>query len=321
MTSQKVCVVILNWFNHEDTATCVRSVLKSDYSNFSITVVDNGSTNDSAEILTKEFPSIRIIASKENLGYAGGNKLAVDAALKEGAELIWVLNNDTTVRPDALRHLVYSFNQFGEAVYSNTTLMSENPDIIHYAGSYDSKEKSDPSNPYDRMKGRLLSELWNELQDKEARIYGHSLLIPASIIRKFGFMDTAYFMFCEEEDYFKRLRQYKVVTRYVRDAIIIHESSGSFKKSGQVDQRLKLPLLYYSKRNRYHLAMRWDGMPRTDILRSRGGWWPLVKFFVRYHLSSTTQQALMAEGYMDNLAAAHAFLGIRGRTLNPTNFR
>jgi len=321
MNTPSVSVSILNWFHHEATAACVRSVLASDYPNFHITVVDNGSTNGSANILAEDFPQIRVIASPENLGYAGGNKLAVDVALQEGADLVWVLNNDTTVRPDALRHLVDAYLKHGEAVYSNTTLMGEHPDIIHYAGSYGPLEASDPANPYDRMKGRLLSELWDALEDREARIYGHSLLIPAPVIRRCGFMDTEYFMFCEEEDYFKRLRQHSVTTRYVRNAIIVHESSGSFKKAGQVDQRLKLPLLYYGQRNRYHLAMRWDGMPRTDILRSRGGGWPLLKFFVRYHLSSPAQQAQMADDHMVNLAAVHAFLGIRGRTLNPTDFR
>lgn len=321
MTTPKVYVAVLNWFNHEVTATCVASLLASDHPDFTVIIVDNGSTNDSVAVLRARFPEVRIIASSENLGYAGGNKLAVDVAMQEGADLVWVLNNDTTVRPDAMRHLVDAYLKHGEAVYSNTTLMSEHPDIVHYTGSYGPLEASDPSNTYDRLKGRLLSEVWDSLTDREARIYGHSLLIPASVLRKCGFMDTEFFMFCEEEDYFKRLRMHGVTTRYVRDAIIVHESSGSFKKAGQVDDRLKLPMHYYGRRNRYHLALRWDNLPRMDILLSRGGWWPLVKFFLRYHISDSAQQTLMEEDRMVNLAAVHAFFGIRGRTLDPTDYR
>jgi GT2 family glycosyltransferase len=283
--------------------------------------VDNGSTNDSVTILGVRFPQVRIIASKENLGYAGGNKLAVDMALKEGAELIWVLNNDTTVRPDTMRHLVEAYRNHGDAVYSNTTLMSENPDIVHYSGSYGPTEESDPSNPYDRMRGKMLADIWDNLTDREARIYGHSMLIPASIIHSFGFMDTEFFMFCEEEDYLKMLRNHGVTTRYVRNAIMVHESSGSFKKDGKVDNRLKLALIYYGKRNRHFMAMKWNNASRAESLRSRGGWWALVKFFLRYYISESAQQVALKEDYMVNLAAVHAFLGIRGRTFNPSDFR
>ncbi len=321
MSGVKVYVAVLNWFNHEATAACVASLLASDHPDHTVIIVDNGSTNDSVAVLSARFPQVRIIASKENLGYAGGNKLAVDVAMHEGADLIWVLNNDTTVRPDTMRHLVDAYRKHGDAVYSNTTLMSENPDIVHYSGSYGPTEASEPSNPYDRLRGKMLADVWDGLTDREARIYGHSMLIPASVIRSCGFMDTEFFMFCEEEDYLKMLRTKGITTRYVRNAIMVHESSGSFKKNGKVDERLKLTLIYYGKRNGHYMAMKWDAIPRTEILRLRGGWWPLLKFFIRYYISDSAKQAELNEDRMVNLAAVHAFLGIRGRTLNPSDFR
>jgi GT2 family glycosyltransferase len=286
-----------------------------------IIVVDNGSRNDSLSHLRQTFPSLRILDAGANLGYAGGNKLVSDLAMGEGADLLWVLNNDTLVRPDTLSELVKAYQKYGNAVYSNTTLMSEHPDVVHYSGSYAPDEPSDPACPYDKRKGRLLTDVWEELSDCEARIYGHSLLIPVDLIRRYGFMDTEYFMFCEEEDYFRRLRAAGIATRYVKMAVVVHESSGSFKQKGEIHTGMKRTLIYYGKRNRYFFDMRWNGKTKADILRSRGGLFALLKFFVKYHLSSAAEKEKQAEDYFWNLAAWHAWLGRRGKTLDPADFR
>lgn len=318
MMNPKVYISVLNWYNYKVTIDCIRSLLKMDYSNFEIIVVDNNSKNDSVKIIRNEFPTLHIIESKTNLGYAGGNKLASDLALVNNVDLFWVLNNDTTVRINTLTELVKSYNIHGDAIYSNLTLMSEDPDIIHYSGSYLPNEESVKKNTYDKLKGRLLSEVFEQLEDKEARIYGHSLLIPTTVIKNFGFMDTEFFMFCEEADYFKTLEKYKVKTRFVKKAIILHESSGSFKKEGNIDNQLKLPLLYYSRRNQYYFDMKWNNLKKSEIIRERGGWFNVAKFFLKTKFSSISK---LEENYMINLAAIHAYKGVRGKTIDPSDFR
>jgi GT2 family glycosyltransferase len=321
MNLPKVYVSILNWFNYQATSACVDSLLKSDYPALEIIVVDNGSRNDSLAQLRQKFPQLRVLDAGANLGYAGGNKLVADLALAEGADLVWVLNNDTLVRPETLTELVKAYQACGDAVYSNTTLMSQNPDIVHYSGSYAPDELSHPESPYDKRKGRLLTEVWDELIDKEARIYGHSLLIPVSVIRQCGFMDTEYFMFCEEEDYFRHLKVAGIPTRYAKKAVMVHESSGSFKEKGEVHPGMKHTLIYYGKRNRYFFDMRWNGKTKADILRARGGLKALLKFFIKYRFSSSAEQEKSSEDYFWNLAAWHAWLGKRGKTLDPADFR
>ena len=100
--SPKVSVLVLNWFYYERTIHCVKSILDSDYDNFEVIIIDNDSQNDSVKELKKAFPNLRIIASQKNLGYAGGNNLGVKEAKKNNSKLIWILNNDTTVRENAL---------------------------------------------------------------------------------------------------------------------------------------------------------------------------------------------------------------------------
>src|SRR5262245_60529224 len=102
----KVTVVILNYKRAEDTIACVRSVLASGYPDFGILLVDNASGDGSAERLAEAFPELPLVRHAENLGYAGGNNAGIRRAFQEGAVYVLVLNNDTIVKPDALRILV-----------------------------------------------------------------------------------------------------------------------------------------------------------------------------------------------------------------------
>src|SRR5437667_353730 len=96
-----VWIVILNWNGLSDTLGCLESLQHLHYAAHRIVVVDNGSTDGSAEALrrTRSQPPIEIIEAGRNLGYAGGNNLGIRYALDHGADFILVLNNDTTVDP------------------------------------------------------------------------------------------------------------------------------------------------------------------------------------------------------------------------------
>jgi len=102
----KVSVIILNWNQPEFTVNCIKSVLDQDYQDFEILLLDNGSRDDSVKIFRKEFGDnerIQIVASPDNLGYAGGNNEGVK---KADGEYAVILNNDTTVERDWLGELV-----------------------------------------------------------------------------------------------------------------------------------------------------------------------------------------------------------------------
>lgn len=102
----KVSIIILNWNQPEFTINCVKSVLKQDYNDFEILLVDNGSDDNSLEIFEKEFSEnkkIRILETGKNLGYAGGNNFGVENAK---GDYITILNNDTIVEENWLSELV-----------------------------------------------------------------------------------------------------------------------------------------------------------------------------------------------------------------------
>jgi GT2 family glycosyltransferase len=257
------------------------------------------------------------IPSKENLGYAGGNKLGLNWALKQGADAIWILNNDAYVRPDTLSLLLHGVERWkGPAVFSHTTLMSENPDRIHYSGSYGPEEIPDPAFPYDRRKGELLEDCKNALEDKPATLFGHSLFIPTGIVRAHGFMDPDFFLYFEETEYLWRLRRQGVETVYLAEPVCVHESTASKKDtSGAVDAEIARVLGYYYERNRWYFLRLQGKAKRADVVRRAGGIGALALYFIKNFRPPTQEQARTL--YYQNLAMWHVWWGVRGRRVLP----
>ncbi|MFH1878459.1 MAG: glycosyltransferase family 2 protein [Candidatus Omnitrophota bacterium] len=102
----KTAVVILNWNGFKDTVECLRSLEKTDYGNFRIVLVDNGSENGEGGELEKKFPGVHLISNAVNRGFAGGNNDGMNWAVENGFEYVVNLNNDCVVTVDWLRNLI-----------------------------------------------------------------------------------------------------------------------------------------------------------------------------------------------------------------------
>ncbi|MEW6407242.1 MAG: glycosyltransferase family 2 protein [Patescibacteria group bacterium] len=107
-----VCIVILNWNGLNDTIECLESLKKINYKNYRIIVVDNGSKNDEGKILKEKFGDyIYLIQNDKNYGFAEGNNIGMKYALKNGADYVLLLNNDTIVESNFLDELVKAISK------------------------------------------------------------------------------------------------------------------------------------------------------------------------------------------------------------------
>jgi GT2 family glycosyltransferase len=101
--SPKVIVVILNWNGRKYLEQFLPSLISTTYSNCETIVADNGSTDDSIEFVTANFPTVRIIKLKENFGFARG----YNEALKQlSADYFVLLNSDVEVQPGWIQPIV-----------------------------------------------------------------------------------------------------------------------------------------------------------------------------------------------------------------------
>src|SRR5512135_589839 len=95
-------IVIVNWNGRPYLDACLESVLRQEDGSFEVLLVDNGSSDGSADYVRRRFPGVNVIEAGANLGFAGGNNLGVRHA---GGDLVVLLNNDTIVQPGWLAGL------------------------------------------------------------------------------------------------------------------------------------------------------------------------------------------------------------------------
>jgi GT2 family glycosyltransferase len=98
-----VSVIILNWNGKRYLQECLDSLAAQTFRDFETILVDNGSTDGSAEYVQERYPWVRLVTLPENTGFAEGNNRGLAEA---GGEFIVVLNNDTRVEPEFLAELV-----------------------------------------------------------------------------------------------------------------------------------------------------------------------------------------------------------------------
>ncbi len=105
MSTDTTTAVVVSWNRFEDTRRCLESLQRSDPTP-AVVLVDNGSIDGSVELLAELFPHARVVRSERNRGFAGGANLGIAEALRAGAGLVWLLNNDAEAEPGALRALL-----------------------------------------------------------------------------------------------------------------------------------------------------------------------------------------------------------------------
>jgi hypothetical protein len=243
----KVFIIILNWNGKDDTIECLESLKKIDYPDYKIVVVDNGSTDDSVEIIPKRyFEQVAFIAAKKNFGFSGGNNIGIDYALKNGADYILLLNNDTIVEPDFLSELVQAAEENKKVgILGPKILFYSNKNLIWSAGGKISKNYT---------RGELVGykeKDEGEYGEKKEVDYisGTCLLIKKEVVEKIGPMSEDYFLYYEDTDWNMRARRAGFKCLFVPNSKIYHKVSKSTIE-------FSFPYIYYHSRNGLMLASR-----------------------------------------------------------------
>lgn len=122
----RVGCVVLNYKNYGETINCVESLLEQREVALEIAIVDNGSSNESVEVLQdkfKKYPNCYIIESGENLGFAKGNNLGIAFLKQKGVKFIWVTNSDTVFTDPKITSDVLDAYQKGVGLINVTSYL------------------------------------------------------------------------------------------------------------------------------------------------------------------------------------------------------
>lgn len=228
-----VFILILNWNNYKDTTGCVESVLKINYPNFRIVLIDNGSNDTSEEILRKRFPQLMLLQTGDNLGFTGGNNIGIKYALKQKADYVLILNNDTVVEPGFLEPLVNSGEEDKNIGLINPLIFRFGTDAIDFAGGKISKFTS-----------RALHT--DNLLEKPDYLTGSCLLIKREVFEKIGLLDERFFLYFEDVDFSLRAKEANFKLKVEVSSKILHKISATTGKNYNPRN------VYYTTRNSYY---------------------------------------------------------------------
>lgn len=261
MTQQaRVGVALLNWNGGEFTIPCVESLIASELKPWRIVVADNASTDGSADAVASAFPDVPVIRNDRNLGFAGGTNVAVKALLADGADLVWILNNDTVVDPRCLGELVEEMGRDDGVAAVSAKIHYEQPrDVIWYAGATWSRWTFAAPHRGEREVDRGQFDQTEDV----GFVSGCCMLVRATALRKVGLLDEAYVAYYEDADWCLRALHAGYRLRYVPSALLWHKVSASIRKNtlGQ-SGGFSSPFAYYlSTRNRIYVLRAHAGRP------------------------------------------------------------
>lgn len=221
-----VSIIVVNYNAEPYLRSCLESILRQSYPRFEVWVVDNASSDGSLNLVRDQFPQVKLIQNKENVGFAAAVNQAVACA---HGEFIALLNPDAVVSDDWLRNMVAALSAGNVAqVVANIETKSE-PSAASGVGSslnilgYNVRDVFD--DPYMTFFASGCSLMYRKDQ----------------IVGPF---DSDYFAYYEDILLSWQLRLAGQEIRRVPEAKVIHQGSGSWPKG------LHFQRAYYSERNR-----------------------------------------------------------------------
>lgn len=214
----KVSVIVLSLNGEKVIEQCLSSLQKTEYPNLEILVVNNGSTDKTPEIVTTQFPKVRLITLPRNMGFAGGNNVGMR---ESKGDIVILLNDDTTVVSNWVTEIVKVMLNDSRVGIAGCKIYYPDGKTLQHAGGFINNHGL--SNHYG--KGELDRDQFDTLKDVEY-VTGAAIAIKKELIEKLGYLNENYRpIYFEETEYCFRARRigYRVV--YVPSSVVYHFES------------------------------------------------------------------------------------------------
>lgn len=256
--SPDVCIIVLNWNNAAATGSCLDSLQAIAYPACEVVLVDNGSTDNSVPVLSAQYPSVTLLQTSANLGYAGGNNVGIRYAVERGAQFIFILNNDITVSPHFLEPLLGALKDQPD-VGIVTPLVAEQAKDEGRVWALGSVVEASTARVSRRHAGDSLERWLHEAPFEVDVAAGAAMLVKAEVLARVGLMDEAFFLYYEETDWSLRVRHagYRILA--VPQSLVWHQVSATLGTGSPI-------IDYYMLRNHFRLINRHWSCPARHYL-------------------------------------------------------
>ena len=287
MKKPLVSIISVNFNQTEVTCQMLESVRRQDFQDIEVIVVDNASRESCAATVRDRFPEVKIVESVRNLGFAGGNNLAVREAQ---GDYFFFINNDTELPEGCIRKLM-------DLVKKTPDLGAVSPKILYFP------EKNAQTNTIQYVGTTTVHPLTARnitighgeedhgqyaVATPTAYVHGAAMLVPRTVCERAGLMLEDFFLYYEELDWSERIRRAGFSIWVEPNAHIFHKESLTVAKMGALKT-------YYLNRNRVWF-----------MRRHSGGW--RLGFFYAFLWLVTVPKNLLAHLFRGEFANARAFL-------------
>lgn len=230
--------VIVTFNKQQLLAECLQAILKQTYKIDQVIVFDNGSTDGTKEFLEKvQDQRVHSLFSEKNLGGAGGFNHAIKAAMALSPTAIWVLDDDSIVKPTALEELVKA----GQKLNGNFGFLSSN--VLWTDGQ--------PC----LMNIPRVAKVWNKKITtglvKIERASFVSMYINVKAIKKLGYPISDFFIWGDDVEFSERISAH-FPSYFVPKSIVIHKMKENAEVNILIDSKNRLPRYFYDIRNKFY---------------------------------------------------------------------
>lgn len=223
----KVAAIILNYKKLDDTLSCLSALKKSDQGGgVKYFVVDNSPTKETERTFKKSHPEVSYVASPKNLGFAGGNNLALKSIVKGDYTHVLIINPDVTVGKNFITPLLKNFEDKRVGIVA--------PAISH------TQKNIKMFGLEGKVNWHLAKPEHRNIQNLKSKkpvncefVTFACVLISTATIRKIGLLDEGYFMYLEDVDYCLTAKRWGIRIILDPKVLITHKTSSSFKHPTQ----------------------------------------------------------------------------------------
>ena len=217
MPRPKVAVVVPVFGRLAKTLRFIESFQRVEYDNYEIVIVDDASPDGTAEALARDHPDVVVLPGDGKLWWTGGTNLGVRYALEKGFDYVLTINNDTSVRPDFLTHLVDTAERHGPCIVGSRIQYLDKPKRVWGVGGRTSWRQGVMVSVCDRDadEGELLSTRANPAEVELLTHYCSKIRASGIPIHKHTVLTNLYQQQIRSG---RRGQKYKIGTRKRRKA-------------------------------------------------------------------------------------------------------
>jgi len=251
--SKRVSAIIVTWNHAACLQDCLEAVMAQTYPELEVIVVDNASSDGSAQLANKFAPRVRVLEQQRNLGFAGGFNCGARAA--SGAWLLSI-NPDLVPAPDFVSRLVQGVEGDARAGTAAPKLLrADDPRRLDSTGLFVDRRRR----PYDRGQLQVDSGQYDHEIDVfgacgAAALYRRAML--DDLAPDGEYFDEDFFAYCEDADLAWRARLRGWRCRYVPEAVAYHVRGWGDTLNRQRGEKSAGPRL--ALRNRYLMMLKND---------------------------------------------------------------